>query len=129
MTNKWIKPFFLLAALYDGVLGMAFVIAPGEIFAMYEVIPPNHLAYVQFPAMLLILFAIMFFRIAMDPAGHRELILYGCGLKVAYCSLAFLYDLTTGISDMWMPWAWMDLAFLAVFAWSWQLLGRRAVTA
>ena len=60
MKENWIKPFFLLAAAYDGVLGIAFIIAPGSIFAMYGVEPPNHMAYVQFPAMLLILFAIMF---------------------------------------------------------------------
>ena len=124
MYTQWIRPLFLLAAIYDGVLGIAFLIVPAEIFVMYEVIPPNHLAYVQFPALLLIVFAIMFLRIAMDPAGHRELILYGCGLKISYCSVAFLYDLTTGISDMWIPWAWMDLAFLAAFFLAWRNLGR-----
>ena len=57
----------------------------------------------------------MFFRLAMDPVGRRELILYGCGLKIAYCAPAFFYDITTGIPSMWMPWAWMDLAFLGLF--------------
>jgi hypothetical protein len=126
MKAKWIKPLFLIAAIYDGVLGIAFLLVPGEIFAMYEVIPPNHLAYVQFPALLLLLFAIMFLRISVDPAGHRELILYGCGLKISYCSIAFLYDITTGISDMWMPWAWMDLVFLAAFLLAWRNLGKPA---
>ena len=125
MNNNWIKPLFLVAALYDGVLGLAFLIAPEEIFTMYEVIPPNHLAYVQFPAMLLIIFAIIFFRIAMDPLRNRELILYGCALKVSYCSLAFVYDMTTGISPMWIPWAWADLVFLVLFIGSWKVLGRQ----
>ncbi len=122
MNQKWIKPFFLLAALYDGVLGIAFIVAPGSIFAMYAVEPPNHMAYVQFPAMLLILFAIMFYRVAMDPVRNRELILYGCGLKIAYCSLAFWYEFTTGIPSMWIPWAWLDLVFLALFVISWRSL-------
>ena len=83
MKETWIRPFFLLAAAYDGVLGIAFILAPASIFAMYGVEPPNHMAYVQCPALLLILFAIMFYRIAMDPVRNRDLILYGCGLKIA----------------------------------------------
>jgi hypothetical protein len=125
MKETWIRPFFLLAAAYDGVLGIAFILAPGSIFAMYGVEPPNHMAYVQFPAMLLILFAIMFYRIAMDPVRNRDLILYGCGLKIAYCSLAFWYMFTTGIPSMWVPWAYADLVFLVLFILSWRSIGAR----
>ena len=126
MSDKFIKPFFLISALYDGVLGVAFVVAPAQIFAMYAVEPPNHMAYVQFPALLLILFGIMFYRVAMDPVRNRDLILYGCGLKVSYCSIAFWYELTTGVPSMWIPWAWADLVFLALFVISWRSIGQRS---
>ncbi len=126
MSEKLIKPFYIISGLYDGVLGVAFVFAPASIFAMYEVTPPNHMAYVQFPALLLILFGIMFFRIAMDPVKNRDLILYGCGLKVSYCSMVFYYMLATGIPDMWVPWAYADLVFLVLFVITWRDLGRRA---
>ena len=129
MTQKWIKPFYVLAALYDGVLGIAFIIAPGDIFAMFEVTPPNHMAYVQFPALLLILFGIMFYRIAMDPLKNRDLIFYGCGLKVAYCSMVFGYQFTSGVPAMWVPWAWADLVFLALFIVSWRSLNQQAQAA
>lgn len=125
MKQEWLKPFYLLAALYDGVLGIAFLFAAGKVFAMYGIEPPNHMAYVQFPAMLLILFAIMFYQIAMDPVKYRDLILYGCGLKVAYCSLAFWYMFTTGIPSMWVPFAYADLVFLVLFIVSWRSLGGR----
>ena len=58
------------------------------------------MAYVEFPAFLLVIFAIMFFRIAMDPVRFRELMLYGVGLKVAYCSLVFRYVMTDGVPTM-----------------------------
>ena len=119
MNAKWMKPFFLIAGAYDGLLGLAFFAVPERVFALHEVAPPNHLGYVQFPALLLIIFAIMFFRVASDPVKHRELILYGIGLKLAYCGLAFGYDFTTGIPTMWIPWAWADLVFLVVFAIAW----------
>ena len=123
MNRKWIKPLFFLAAAYDGLLGVAFLIAPAEIFALYGVDPPYHLAFVQFPAFLLIIFAMMFYRIATNPIGNRDLILYGCGLKISYCLLVLVYWLTTGISSMWIPWAWADLVFLVLFALSWKQLG------
>jgi len=122
MNAKWVKPLFFVAAIYDGFLGLAFLIVPAQIFAMYGVTPPNHMAYIQFPALLLLLFAAMFFRIALDPAARRELILYGCGLKISYCMVAFLYAITTGIPSMWMPWAWADLVFLALFLVAWKKL-------
>jgi hypothetical protein len=126
MKSKWVRPLFIVAGLYDGILGLAFLMVPLQIFEMYGVTPPNHLAYIQFPALLLILFAMMFFRIALDPVGRRELMLYGCGLKIAYCAVAFFYNITTGIPSMWMPWAWMDLAFLVLFIVAWVQVGKAA---
>lgn len=129
MNEKWVRRLFFLAALYDGVLGIAFIVAPGAIFAAYGVEPPNHMAYVQFPAFLLIVFAMMFYRIATNPVRNRELILYGCGLKASYVSLAFWYEVTTGIPSMWIPWAWADLVFLLLFVMSWWSLARQPATA
>ena len=37
--------------------------------------------------------------------------------------LVFYYLLTTGVSDMWVPWAWADLVFLALFYLSWRHVG------
>jgi len=129
MSEKMIKPFYVISGLYDGVLGLAFLLAPGAIFAMYAVEPPNHMAYVQFPALLLIVFGVMFFRIAMDPVKNRELILYGCALKVSYCSMVFFYMATTGVPAMWVPWAYADLVFLVLFVMTWRSLGRQAQAA
>ena len=72
-----LKPFFILAALYDAILGIAFLFFSAAIFQAFGVTPPNHLAYVQFPALLLLVFAAMFYRVATDPVRNRELILYG----------------------------------------------------
>lgn len=115
MKTAWLKPLFLIGGIYDGVLGLAFLFAGARIFAFTGVTPPNHWAYLQFPALLLVLFAAMFFQIASDPVRHRSLMLYGAGLKVAYCGTVFWHELATGIPSMWIPFAWADLAFLALF--------------
>jgi len=121
--GNWIKPFFIVAGLYDAVLGLAFLFFAGPIFQAYGVTPPNHMAYVQFPALLLVIFALMFFRIATDPVRNRELIWYGVGLKLAYCGIVFYYQATSGVPSMWIPWAWADIVFLAVFLLAWKSLG------
>jgi hypothetical protein len=123
MQANWIKPFFIVAGLYDGVLGLAFLLFAPAIFQAFGVTPPNHPAYIQFPALLLLVFAAMFFAIAANPVKNRDLIWYGAGLKVAYCGTAFYHQLSAGVPAMWLPWAWADLAFLVLFVLAWRSLG------
>jgi hypothetical protein len=127
MTRTWHRPLFVVAALYDGILGVAFFLAWPAVFRLFEVTPPNHGGYVQFSAALLILFAFLFMRIARDPAANRDLICYGMGLKVTYSGLVFWYQATAGVPFMWVPFAWLDLAFLAAFVLAWrELAGGRS---
>ncbi len=123
MDRSWIRPLFIIAGLYDGILAIAFLFFASGIFQWFGVEPPNHPAYVKFPALLLLIFAVMFFRVASDPIKNRELILYGVGLKVAYSGTAFSYKITQGIPFMWIPWAWADLVFLVLFLGAWKGAG------
>jgi hypothetical protein len=106
---------FLLAAAYDGVLGLAFLLAHGAVFQWFNVTPPNHPGYVQFPAALLIVFAILFAAVARNPEANRNLIPYGMLLKVAFCGVAFWHWFQAGIPNMWKPWAITDFTFLVLF--------------
>ena len=126
MNISMVKGLFVIAAIYDGVLGLLFLFFPGLAFEIFEVVPPNHFAYVQFPAILLLIFAAMFFRVAQDPIANRFIMLYGVALKTGYSGLVFYYMLTTGVPQMWVPWAWADLVFLALFLMSWNFTGRLA---
>jgi hypothetical protein len=122
MIAKWIKPFFVISALYDGILGLAFLFAWASLYQHFGVTPPNHPAYVQFPALLLLIFAAMFLRIAQDPRANRDLIWYGGALKVAYSGTAFWYYFTSNIPAIWMPFALADLVFLVLFFIAWNNL-------
>jgi len=112
---KWVSPLFWIAAAYDGVLGILFLAAPGWVFTQADVPPPNHMAYVQFPAALLIIFAWIFVDIARDPLASRAQIVYGILLKVAYCSIAAYYWLAMDIPWIWKPFLWIDLAMGILF--------------
>lgn len=124
MNVTLVRGLFLVAAIYDGVLGLIFLFKPGFAFELFEVIPPNHFGYVQFSAILLLIFAAMFLRVARDPMANRFIMLYGVALKAGYSGLVFYYMLTTGVPAMWVPWAWADLVFLILFLWGWYYTGR-----
>jgi hypothetical protein len=121
-ARRAIPVLFVVAALYDGLLGLAFLFASGPVFQWAGVTPPNHPGYAQFPAALLVIFAIMFLAIAMDPVRNRNLLPYGVLLKLSYCGVTSFHWLTAGIPSMWKPFCLFDLVFLAAFAWAWAVL-------
>ena len=113
-----IRALFVVGGLYDGVLGLAFLLAGPVIFDHFGVVQPNHPGYVQFSALLLLVFACMFFAVAAKPYANRNLILYGILLKLSYSGIVFYYWLTSGVPAMWKPFALVDLVFAALFAWA-----------
>lgn len=117
-----VRALFVLAGLYDGVLGLAFLANGPGLFERFNVTPPNHWGYVQFPALLLLIFALMFFSIAVRPRANRGLIWYGVLLKVGYCGVVFRYWFGGGIPGMWKPFALIDLGFLILFVLAWLAL-------
>jgi hypothetical protein len=117
-AKELIRWLFAFAAVYDGSLGAVFLLAPTWPFRVTGVTEPNHLAYVQFPAALLIIFALMFLTVARDPARFRHLIPFGVLLKVAYCGLAFGYWFLEGIPGMWKTFAVIDLITGILFVWA-----------
>jgi len=120
--KKAVSLLFVVAALYDGLLGLLFLFAGASAFQWFGVTPPNHWGYLQFPAALLIVFAIMFAMVAKNPVANRNLIPYGMLLKVSYCGVVFFHWFTAGIPDMWKPFAFGDFAFLVLFVWAYQSL-------
>jgi hypothetical protein len=116
----WIKLTFLIGGIYDAVIGLGFLLFAGRIFEAGGITPPNHPGYVQFPALLLIIFGWMFLRISHDPVRHRDQMLYAMGLKIAYCAVVFGHWLSGGVPGIWKPFAWADLVFLALFFVAWR---------
>jgi hypothetical protein len=124
--SQVITALFLIAALYDGGLGLLFLVTPASVYKLANVPFPNHWAYVQFPAALLVIFALMFIAIARKPVENRGMTIYGILLKLAYCCIAFGYWFTAGIPDLWKPFAVIDLVMGALFLWSYQSLSSMA---
>ena len=118
-----VRTLFWIAGAYDGAIGLAFLLAPAALFARFGVTPPNHYGYVRFPAALLVIFGLMFFAVAADPRGNRNLIPYGILLKLAYCGVVFGYWIESGLPGMWKPFAFFDALFAVLFFLAWRQLG------
>jgi hypothetical protein len=121
-TKRAITALFIVATIYEGLLGVAFLFGSGALFQWFGVTPPNHPGYVQFPAALLIVFAVMFMAIAMNPVKNRNLIPYGIMLKASYCGIILFHWFTAGLPNMWKPFCIFDFAFLIAFACAWTAL-------
>jgi hypothetical protein len=120
--DRIISVIFALSGVYDGLLGLAFLVWPATLFTFFHVTPPNHYGYVQFPAAILLIFGVMFFQVAAAPRSNRNLMPYGILLKVAYFGVVFAYWFTRGLPNMWKPFAVIDVAFALLFFWSWRQL-------
>jgi hypothetical protein len=122
MHTNWMKVAFRTSAVYDGILALAFLIFGPLIYDYFGIERPNHLGYLQFPALLLIVFAFMYWRIGSDPTSNRNFIPYGIGLKVSYCAVVFYHWAGGGIPAMWIPFAWIDVGFVVLFVQAWRKL-------
>lgn len=124
MSVLWIRIVLIASGIYDGLLGLAFLVAPATVFRLAQVTPPNF-GYIQFPALVLLIFAAMFLLIAADPVARREQILYGMALKASYFCVVFWYQLHGGIPSLWIPFAWADVAFFLLFFAGWRSTAQR----
>ena len=127
-TERLVTIIFAASGVYDGLLGLIFCLAPGPMYLYFGVTPPNHWAYVRFPALILIIFGVMFFQVAFKPRENRNLIPYGILLKGAYAGTVFAYWFAKGLPNMWKPFAFADAVFAVLFIWSWVRLGKAATT-
>ena len=104
---------FLASAAYDGLLGIAFLVAGSRIFSAAGIIPPNHWGYVDFAASLLLVFGVMFLQIARDPVKNRLLIPYGILLKVCYVGTVAWH--AGSVPVLWKSFAAADTIFAILY--------------
>lgn len=115
MKASWIRPLFMLAGLYDFVLGAAFFLAHKTIYARFQIEPPNHEAYVLLPAALIAIFGLGFWMVASAPERNRDIIGLGVLMKLAFAAIVLSFAFRGAIPAMWVPFAWIDLAFMLAF--------------
>lgn len=115
MRAPWIRPFFVVAGVYDLILGVVFGLLFKPIYTWYGIELPNHDGYVQWGAAVVAIFGIGFLFVAAAPERNRDLIVLGILFKLAYAATILGHWVFATVPPMWLPWAWMDLVFAALF--------------
>lgn len=115
MKREWVRPLFVVAALYDLVLGIVYFVAFKALYARFGIDLPNHDAYVQLPAALIAVFGIGFWFVAQAPERNRDLIKLGVLMKIAFSAVVFGHYFLATMPTMWLPFAAIDALFAAAF--------------
>lgn len=120
MDLKKAKTLFLVAGIYDLILGPIYFFGYQTLFDMFALPAAGHPTYVQFPALLITIFGVMFLQISTDPVKYRSMIPYGMALKVGFVGLAIWSVLTVGLASVWLLIALLDFLFLIAFILAWR---------
>jgi hypothetical protein len=125
MSLFLIRLIFVVAALSDFLFGFGFLVAGPAIFEWAGIPAPNHWGTIQFAALMLMIFGLMFAAVAYDPVSQRNLIRYGLLLKLSYCGLVVYYWVTSEVPMLFRGFAIVDAILYVLFLVSYLKLGKR----
>jgi hypothetical protein len=130
MNENGIKILFAVSALYDFVIGLVFLFAGPQLFTSTGVPQPNHWGYIQFGALMLMIFGLMFAAVAMNPRGNRNLIPFGILLKISYVGLVgFYWASSPQFPWLFKPFVFIDLVMLILFVVAYTAIGNQRESA
>ena len=125
MTN-W-RTFFLVAAIYDIVLGVAFFVLYGPLFSALGIELPNNTSYIHLTAAFVFTQGLGYWFVYQDPPANLGIVKLGIVYKAIFSGLAFYY-LAIGelLHPVFLVFGVADLLFLVGF---WLFLRRPAAVA
>lgn len=125
--ERYYRGLFLVAAIYDIVLGIAFTFFHGPVFDMVGVTPPGS-GYVPLLGSFLFVIGVAYYLIWRgDLYQERNMILIGTLYKLAYSAIAFIYWAMGDIPHVLFAAVFgvADLIFFVLMLECWIFLGRR----
>ena len=125
MTN-W-RTFFLAAAIYDIVLGIAFFILYEPLFSALGIGLPNNTSYIHLTAAFVFTQGLGYWFVYQDPSTNLGIVKLGIVYKAIFSGLAFYY-LAIGqlLHPVFLVFGVADVLFLVGF---WLFLRRPAEAA
>jgi hypothetical protein len=119
MKRGYYKGLYLVAALYDLVLGAVFLMFYKPLMETFEIPIPSNPAYLSASAMFIFLFGVLLFLIYLKPEGSRRMVIYSILMKIGYSSVVLYYLVTRGFDFVEWPFlmfAGLDILFALLFA-------------
>lgn len=130
VTMSRFRLFFLVSAIYDMALGLAFFFLYKPLFEWLAMPLPPHIAYIQLSAVFVFVQGLGYGLVWMDPLPNLGIVRVGIVYKAGYSALAAYYLLTDQIPAMFFAWFGLfDLLFFFGFVWFLRWVGRGATRA
>lgn len=115
-TLSFFKTFFLVAALYDVVLGAVFFFFYGPIFGLLNVVLPNNTSYLHLTAAFVFVQGIGYWFVYRNMLRNVDLVKLGVIYKGIYSLVAVYYLAIGELPDAIFAWfAVLDVLFLLGF--------------
>ncbi len=118
MSNPSLKKrLFLVAALYDELLGLGFLFGYQSIYALLGIPVPENPAYLHLAAALVFVQGVGYHLVYRNTEPNADLVRLGIIYKAAFAGVAF-YALAVKIlpHPIFALFATLDLVFLVLFA-------------
>jgi hypothetical protein len=110
------RPALLVAAIYDGLLGLAFLFFFGPIFAWLGIAPAADPVYIQLAAGLIAIMGLGFWFAWREPLINSDLVLLGTVFKAFYVLLAIYAQVQGQVPHgLFLLFAAVDAVFFVVF--------------
>lgn len=122
-ASGW-RTFFLVAALYDIILGAVFFFGFGVIFSALGIESPNNNSYAHLTAGFVFTQGLGYWFVYQDPSRNEGIVKVGLAYKAIFAGLGFFYfAIGQLLHPIFLVFAVADLAFLVGF---WLFLRARA---
>jgi hypothetical protein len=108
--------FFLVAALYDLVLGAAFFLLYGPTFELLDIALPNNTSYIHLTAAFVFVQGLGYWFVYQAPIANRGIVKIGVAYKFAFASLSIYYFLIGELlHPVFLLFGILDIGFLIGF--------------
>jgi hypothetical protein len=114
--EKSYRLLFLIAALYDFILGSVFFIFMGYIFDNILNIPlPTYPVFFQAAAAFVFVMGIGFYFVYLNMYRNIDIVKVGIAFKLFYTGLAFYYVFVENMPWIFSVFGFLDIIFIALF--------------
>lgn len=113
---RFFKAFFLVATLYDGILGAVFFFFYRPIFDMFGIALPNNTSYIHLTAGFVFVQGVGYWFVYRNMLRNVDIVRLGVVYKAVYSGVAVYYLAIGQLLDAIFAWfAVLDLGFLLLF--------------
>ena len=111
------RTFFLVAALYDMILGAVFFFGYVQAFDLLGIALPNNTSYIHLTAAFVFVQGLGYWFVFQSPIANRGIVKIGLVYKAAFASLSIYYLLIDQLlHPIFLVFGILDIGFLIGFA-------------